>query len=471
MRRNQTEAYRWAEQEFGCATLGDRRRRDRLVLMAAAASEHPDGRVCEVFSNAGEMHGAYDFLETRHATSAELTAAMGRATAKRCMGLPFVYVAVDGSSLTLTDTEHEKGFGSIGAGAYGARGLKVISALAMDARGTTMGLLSQTWWSRPKKKKKTVEQRRRLRTEDKETQRWIDTIQQATARCAEHQIKPWFVLDREADGRAILLALRDSGHTFTVRSSWDRAVESTGHDRQYLRATLETQRALGRYVLQVPAGPNRSKRAAQMVLRAMPLTIRLPDRRTRQADWLPLTAVWVREEGTVPAGERPIDWMLYTNHPVKDLAGARNIVAGYAKRWRIEEFHRTWKSGACNVERTQLRSVEAAKKWATILAAVATRIERLKFLSRNDPDKSATVELSEDEVRVLVALARNITKRAERAPTVSLTIGDAISWIARLGGYTGKSSGGPPGSITIRRGLERLRFAIAGARAMGTLEK
>ena len=470
MRRHKTEAYRWAEEEFGGARLGDRRRRDRLVLMAAAANEHPDGRVCEVFSDAGEMHGAYDFLESRHATCAELTAAMGRATAKRCVGLPFVYVAIDGSSLTLTDTDCEKGFGSIGARTFGARGLKVISALAVDAEGTTMGLLSQVWWSRPKKKRKSVEQRRRLRTEDKETQRWIDTIEQATATCEEQQVKPWFVLDREADGRAILLALYTSGHAFTVRSSWDRVVESTGRDGQHLRAILAAQKPWGSYALEVTAADNRTARTAQMMIRVTQVTVSLKDTRTKKVDWVPLTAVWVSEEGTTPAGERAIDWMLYTNQPVHDIAGVRNIVNGYAKRWRIEEFHKTWKSGACNAERTQLRSVEAVKKWATILAAVATRIERLKLLSRNQPDTPATAELSTDEIRVLVALARNITKRAERPPTSSLNIAEATSWIARLGGYTGKSSGGPPGSITLRRGLEHLRFALAGVRAVADLE-
>jgi hypothetical protein len=469
MRRQGTEAYRWAAEAFGGAELGDRRRRDRLIAMAAAASERPDGHVCQVFSDAGEMHGAYDFLESRHTTASQIAAAMGAATARRCAEEPFVYVAVDGSSLTLSDHAREKDFGMIGAGKFGARGLKVISALAMTEQGATLGLLAQIWWSRPKKKRKTVEQRRRLRTEEKETQRWIDAIEQASAQCRKHDAKPWFVMDRECDAGPILLALHHGETAFTVRSNWDRVVESTGKNRQYLRATLEAQQGWGSYVLDVPAAPKRSKRAANMILRVMEVTLRLRDRRTKKDSWLPVTAVWVREEGTTPKGERPIDWLLFTNQPVRTLRDARHILQGYAKRWRIEEFHRTWKSGACNVERTQLRSAEAAKKWATILAAVATRVERLKFLSRTEPDRPATVELADDEIRVLVVLARNIKKRAERSPTTALTIAEATDWIARLGGYTGKSSGGPPGSITIARGLECLRFAVLGARAMGAL--
>ena len=37
------------------------------------------------------------------------------------------------------------------------------------------------------------------------------------------------------------------------------------------------------------------------------------------------------------------------------------------------------------------------------------------------------------------------------------TIGEAVRWIADLGGYTGKSSGGPPKTIVIGRGLSRLQ--------------
>lgn len=46
---------------------------------------------------------------------------------------------------------------------------------------------------------------------------------------------------------------------------------------------------------------------------------------------------------------------------------------GYTARWLVEEFHKTWKSGLCMVEDTQLRSAEAIDKWATLLATVAGR--------------------------------------------------------------------------------------------------
>lgn len=54
---------------------------------------------------------------------------------------------------------------------------------------------------------------------------------------------------------------------------------------------------------------------------------------------------------------------------------------------------------------------------------------------------------------------RQQKKRTEILPDRVPTIGEAVRWIAELGGYPGKSSGAPPGSATIARGLERLAVA------------
>ena len=176
---------------------------------------------------------------------------------------------------------------------------------------------------------------------------------------------------------------------------------------------------------------------------------------TRYERLLPVYVVWVREVGTTPDGEQPLDWLLLTNVTVDDLHSANLVVFSYTQRWSIEEMHKTWKSGLCGIEQSQLRSRDALIKWAIILAAVAVRVERLKQRSREQPDVPATEELSPREIRALILLKRD--------PPLAV----AVRWIADLGGYTGKSSGGPPGSITIARGLERVRDA---AKLLGLLD-
>jgi hypothetical protein len=176
----------------------------------------------------------------------------------------------------------------------------------------------------------------------------------------------------------------------------------------------------------------------------------------KQRPYLPVNAVLVCEER--PAGLDRIEWLLLTNHPVARFDEAHQVVQGYMQRWRIEDFHKTWKTGACNVEHTQLRESERVIRWATLLSAVAARVERLKHLSRTEPDMPASVEFLDHEIEALVLLHTRRKKRNEIVPDQP-TIGQATLWIAQLGGYTGKSSGGPPGAITLARGLERLQPA------------
>ena len=57
---------------------------------------------------------------------------------------------------------------------------------------------------------------------------------------------------------------------------------------------------------------------------------------------LDVTAVLAREISTVPKGEERIDWLLLTNVAVNSIDDALAVIAGYTKRWRIEEFHKTW---------------------------------------------------------------------------------------------------------------------------------
>lgn len=431
--------------------------------MTARAVDRPGGKVSEVIKKPAELQGAYDLLEGGTVDVGALVRSHGEATAARAKGEAFVFAAIDGSSLTLVDRLKSKGFGSLGAVQYKGRGLKVINSMGISAAGVAIGLFDQQWWARAGALRQSPKAKRRRnlkrKTADKETRHWLDAIEQTAVRANKFGVRLWFQLDREADNREMLLKLAVSGHRFTVRSSWNRLVESTGQDRQYLRELLAEQHSWGQYDLKVPAGPNRTARRACMAVRVAQVVLLLRDKWMKTERKLALTAVWASEQGTTPSGEKPLDWLLFTNAEVATLEDAMFVVYGYSLRWCIEEFHKTWKSGACNAEDTQLRSAQAVMLWATMLAAVGIRIERLKKLSRTEPDLPASVELSASEIQAVILLKREIKKRTETISDSMPTIGQATLWIAELGGYTGKSSGGPPGSTTIRRGLEQVRTA------------
>ena len=150
----------WTVDVFGDAELGDSRRTSRLVTLAKATSTRPAGKSTEVCKSSATRQGAYDLLNNPAATSQALVDALSNQTARLCNGNPFTFVAIDGTSLTLTDRKKNKGFGAIGSTLQGAQGLKVISALAMNASGSPLGLLDQRWWIRkPHKRRRDCHKR------------------------------------------------------------------------------------------------------------------------------------------------------------------------------------------------------------------------------------------------------------------------------------------------------------------------
>ena len=435
--------------------------------MAAQVAERPAGKVSEVFTSAAAAEGAYRWLENPAVEVGALVDGLGRACAVRASEHAFVYVPVDGSSVTLVDAQQTKDFGAIGPACKGARGVKVLGAIAVSPAGVPLGVAALEWWCRSprcgKEKKRSNASRA---TKDKETQHWLEAITHTTERFAlvAPETKCWFQLDREADSWSVLHHLNDSGHWFTVRSSRNRRLASStpGHPK-LLRAKLARTPVLGTLEVVVTPGPNRQGRVAQLSVRALPVRLELRHPWTKTCRPLTVNAVWARESRTTPRGDKPLDWLLFTNHPIDALtalsafADASLVIHGYCQRWRIEEFHKTWKSGACKVEDSQLRSSAHAMRWATLLAAVALRIERLKFLARTDPKLPASIELTRHEIRAIVLWKRRTKKRTEPMPSAAPSLADAVLWIAQMGGYMGRASSGPPGSITIGRGLECLR--------------
>jgi len=81
-------------------------------------------------------------------------------------------------------------------------------------------------------------------------------------------------------------------------------------------------------------------------------------------------------------------------------------------------------------------------------------IERLKHLHRTEPTADAASEFTKWELEATLLMKRKYLKKGEPLPGPRPSIGQIVLWLSEFGGYTGKSSGGPPGSITIRRGLD-----------------
>jgi hypothetical protein len=422
--------------------------------------------VTETFADDAGRQGAYGLLESDSVAPMAVGAGIFAGCALRSAAYEVVICPVDGTSLTLADRGGRKDFGSIGARNQGARGLKVINAMVLSAEGVPLGIGAQSWWARPRRRR--LKHRDQLRPAQKEIGHWQEVIQQVRDVMAVHAplTRCWFQLDREADAWPTLSEAGKQGHWFTIRSSHNRRVRM-GEGRSKLRALLAKQPVLATSTLTVAPGPNRRGRLASMAIRACTMTLDFRDKRTGRRFPMTVNVVQTEERGSTPTGEKPIEWTLLTNHPISTQRDLLNVIRGYSMRWRIEEMHRTWKSGACRVEETQLRTTSAVIKWATILCAVAVRIERIKQLAREEPSRPATDEFTPLEIRA-VALLRFGKAAKTKVPEGTVpTMQDVTLWIAQIGGYTGRaSSGGPPGSITIARGLKDVRASVKALEAL-----
>lgn len=452
----------WSQQTFGTATLGDARRVRRLIQIGARAAEKPHGRITQVFRSVREREGAYDFVENSAIDVEQLTQAISNGTAQEAAAYPFVFVPVDGTSLKLWDGTGRKDFGRVGSHTKGATGLKVINGLMISPEGVTLGVSGQRWWKRPLGRVRRAHHHCRD-VDDKETSHWLHVIDQARDARSVHApgTKLWFQLDREADSWTILTRFLEREDWFTVRSSSNRPLVGRAQRLHDFVRKAPVKMRTQVFVSSKDARKRKSarkERVAQLSVRAETVEVAFRERGSKKVLPRTLNIVHVRERGTTPKEEEPLQWFLLTNHPIETADDIRKVVFGYTQRWRVEDFHKTWKSGRCNVEENQLHSSEAVMRWATILAAVAARAEKLKHLSRTEPYQPASTQLSLEEVEALRLLRTEYGPLGEKQPR-ALDLETATRWIAELGGYTGRSSGGPPGTITIQRGLEQLRVA------------
>ena len=439
---------RLAQQVFGDADLGDQRLERRLVEIAAQSFRAPAGTITTVFTDGAAREAVYRFVENPRARSESVLAAQVRATARLSSQEPYIFVPVDGSSLTVTDRSHAREIGTVGNYSKTGRGLIVVSALAVTREGTPIGLAGQKWWSRDPAAK----------SPKNELFHTLDVIDGVIDLMREHapKLKIWLQMDRLYDAQLILEHLDGKDVWFTVRAAQNRRLFSPNiHQRKYSHNLLMKQKLLGVHTIEIK--DNGKLRAARLEVRATRATIWVPRKsETRYA--MNVTYVDVRERR-----RNGLHWTLMTNRLIETFEQALEVIAGYTTRWRIEEFHRAWKNGVCRVEDTQLRSREAIIKWATILAAVAVRATRLAYLAREKPDLPASEEFSPAELTATVLLSEHPALDID-----SLTLAGTVDLIARLGGYTGKSSGGPPGPTTLARGLSRVTDT---AKVLKTLAK
>lgn len=446
----------WAQEQFGFAQLGDKRRNERLVKVATNLAANPSGTLPQAFPQWAELKAAYRLLDGKHVTFERVIAPHCDRTLMNCRQ-PGEYLIIEDT--TLLDFSRRpacEDLGFIGDGQ--GRGFELHSTLAVRLEGwtleqrpegTLMGLLHQQCRApRPAPEGETRGQRlSRPRRSDK----WAESIQRVGRPPeAAHWI---FAGDREADIYEAMDTCLQHGVDFVIRACQDRRLaEGMGH----LRQAVAQGPLLGRTTVEVRSRGGQPARTAIVEVRSVRVDLDGPWRPGGVLPPLKDIGVVEVKEVNPPEGVRePLHWILLTSLSCTTWAQAQRVVGYYTARWWIEEYHKGLKSGA-GVQESQLEKAHRLEPLIGLLAVVAVRLLSTKMLARSRPE---TFEAASSFGPEMLGLLESKLGK----PKNGWTNKNVLIATARLGGFLARKHDGMPGWQTIWRGWQRLIWMCEGA--------
>jgi len=444
----------WAEQQFGTCELGDARRTQRAVTMAAQFAANPSGSTPEQTENWADCKAAYRLFDSDGVTFAGLATPHWQQTRARTSGH---YLLLGDTTIVSFDGDRQiVGMGLISSGSN--QGYLLHSSLSVNAdSGEIIGLAGQTIYYR--RGVPTSEKQRQRLTRSRESEIWGEVIQQVGLPPAD--VRFTHVFDRGGDNFEVYCHLLLQQTDWVIRAAQlKRLIATPAGQTLQLREHLKSLPVAGTYALKIRGSEQQSARTAELEVRYGTMALPIPRDCGRFATecgitCIAMTVVEVREINP-PPGATPLHWALLTSHPVTTLADALRVVGFYQQRWLIEEFHKALKTG-CRLEE---RLYETAKRWEAVtamLSIVAVRLLQLKTVAKAQPDRPAADFAPQTWIDMLSVLRKGKPIRTAR---------DFLRGLAGLGGHLGRKSDGEPGWITLWRGFNKLHLLLRGAAAL-----
>ena len=447
---------RFAQDHFAGAELGDQRRSKRLVTLAEQFLTRPQGTLPNKLPDPYQLDAAYRFFRAQGVTPDAIQEPHRQRTRLELDRTDeVVLIAHDGTELNFTGLD-VPGLGVLAGPKQ--RGFVAHNSLALTASGRILGLLHQILFTPRKASRKALKSKSR-HDPHKASVLWrnaLDAIGPTTPG------RRWVHLaDRGADVTEFLDYADEHGMEYVVRVNHNRNVAVLDEAGEWtvakLHETLRNQAELGRRTQEVGAQKDRTGREATVAVSALTLSL-IPPRQPRGRErGVPLLVTAIRVwEVNPPAGEKPLEWLLVTNVPGADATSAWERADWYAKRWTVEEYHKSSKTGL-GLEELQLTTKAGLQNALSLLSVVAVGLVMLRELAR-DPITAAQPIAS----WVPPAWVEVLSHWRHGLDGQLTTVRDWIWALARLGGHQNAQQLGPPGWLTLLRGWARLQAMIDG---------
>lgn len=342
------------------------------------------------------------------------------------------------------------------------KGYQVHSTMLMDGNTEkTLGLISQNRWCRERDKYGKRANRTKRLYEEKESYKWEKNSHELASRLGEKIKDTISICDRDADLYEYIQYKVENNQRFIVRACHDRRLENI---EDTLFKHLINASILGGYKIEIAQKAGRKKREVELRLSARRVTLVPPKRYNGEDNRLKsITINIVHAKEKDIKSDDYLEWILLTTERINTFEEARKVTRFYELRWRIEDFHKAWKTGT-KVENLRMQSKDNLEKMIVILSFVAIRLLQLKEHFEQDSLSKASDSLhgcdkllTEPEWKVLWQ-----TTEKKQIPENPPSAAWAFKAIAKLGGWTNSKRTGKASWATIWDGWFKLNERVQG---------
>lgn len=382
-----------------------------------------------------------------------------------------VLVISDTSTLSFTPDKQREFIGYIGKDTK-KEGFDIHPSILVDAQdGGCYGLGGMTTYRNLNPPQARVNGEKKVRATayadkpftENERYKWYASPEQSIKNCPG-ATSYTLVGDRESDIYELIAMTLEREWEFLYRCRTDRKVKGSA---KKLYKTIDSWSIQYTYDLDLAATEKRTAHTATMDVKYGAVTITRPIKHPNKdlPDQITLNVIEVKEQTvTVVGNEKPVHWILLTSHPVDELSQVLKIIQWYCWRWIIEQLFRTLKMKGLNAEKAELKTFHGIINMTTIALLAAVQVIQLVQARDGETKQLISNSFTKEEQVCLKAINNKLEGKTlkQKNPHSNDTLAYGSWVIARLGGWKGYRSQGPPGPITIIRGLIRYYSILEG---------
>jgi len=441
--------------EFAGIDFGSKRLEERFVKVMENLSKEPDKSIWLASGNRSEAKAAYRMLSNEKLKDAEILCQTVESTNRRITESGSEIILAVQDTMLVPYDGHKK-TEKMGWISDKTLGVNVHSCIAVTPAGLTLGLLSQSSWTREIRSDTSAskDKKRERPIEEKESYRWLETMENSSEKVSS-RVKLIHICDRDGDMYELFEKAENTGQSFVIRIVQNRLTV----DGKKMIDEVKKSSPIGSMEVKIPRNShkNQQEREASLSVRTKAFEVKKPWSRRNDKHLsasVKMNVVYISEEQP-PDGTEPVEWLLATNETVTTSEDAVKIAEYYVQRWKIERFHFVMKSG-CQIEKIQQRSVDKIITVLLMYSIISIKILNMTYLARISPELSCSIIFGEDEWKILYCTVN----KTQIPPSEPYTIAEAVIYVAKLAGWGGAKSDGSPGLKVIWLGLSKLNFLM-----------